>query len=174
MWFLYLFVIAFSNVITAALNPINFLGLIIPCGTIFIGATFVLRDLCQEKYGRNKIYKLIIIAMVLSSIVSYMLGDSLSIVFASCISFLISETTDTEIYTKLKLPIHMRVMYSGIVGGLLDSIVFVILGLSPIGIGALTWEAIPSAIFGQVLFKTVMQFIGCIIIKKQIYLKGYN
>lgn len=165
MGLIYLIVIIFSNIITAAIPPINLLGLLIPCGTLFIGATFVLRDLCQEKYGRKNIYKLIVLAMVLSGVGSFILGDGLSIVFASCISFLISETADTEIYTRLKLPMHIRVMYSGVVGGLLDSVLFVILGLSPIGSGVLTWAMVPSAILGQIIFKIVMQFIGCLIIK---------
>lgn len=166
MWFAYLFTIIFSNIITAAFNPISFLGLLIPCGSLFVGLTFILRDLCQEKYGRKNIYYLIILAMILSAIGSFFLGDSLSIVFASCISFLISESCDTEIYTRLKLPMHMRVMYSGIVGGILDSVIFVILGLSPIGAGMLTWALVPSAICGQILFKVLMQFVGCLWIKK--------
>ena len=165
MWFIYIFVIIFSNIITASFNPISFLGLLVPCGSVFIGLTFILRDLCQERYGRNKVYKLIVLAMILSAIGSVFLGDSLSVVFASCVSFLISESCDTEIYTRLKLPMHLRVMYSGIVGGFLDSVVFVILGLSPLGAGMLPWVAVPSAICGQILFKTVMQFVGCIFIK---------
>ena len=56
MWILYLSVIVFSNIITAAFNPINLFGLLIPCGTIFIGLTFILRDLCQEKYDKKNIY----------------------------------------------------------------------------------------------------------------------
>lgn len=165
MWILYLLVITIANVVTASFAPIQLGELLVPWGTVFIGATFILRDLCQEIYGRKIIYKLIVVAMVLSSVVSYLLGDSLSVVFASCVSFLISEITDTEIYTRLKLPIHLRVMYSGLVGGLLDSIVFVILGLSPIGSNALPWIAIPNAITGQVIVKSLMQLLGYFVIK---------
>ena len=165
MWFLYLIVIITANVVTASFSPMQLGELLVPWGTVFIGATFILRDLCQEKYGRKIIYKLIVVAMGLSSVVSYLLGDSLSVVFASCVSFLISETTDTEIYTRVKLPMHLRVMYSGLVGGLLDSIVFVILGLSPIGSNMLPWSAVPNAIVGQVIVKSLMQLLGCFIIK---------
>ena len=165
MGFIYLFTIMFSNIITASFAPLNLLGLIVPWGSVFIGLTFILRDLCQDKYGRKKIYGLIILAMILSGIGSVILGDGLSVVFASCVSFLISESTDTEIYTRLKLPMHLRVMYSGIVGGFLDSVIFVILGLSPIGAGMLPWSLVPSAIIGQIVFKVVMQFIGCSFIK---------
>lgn len=57
------------------------------------------------------------------------------IVAASALSFVIAETADTEIYTRLKLPMAWRVFYSGIVGGLFDSVIFVIVGLSPLGAG---------------------------------------
>ena len=57
-----------------------------------------------------------------------------------------------------------RVFYSGIVGGLFDSAIFVIIGLSPIGAGMLPWEAVPAAILGQVIVKTVIQGIGAMLI----------
>ena len=172
MWFLYLIVIIIANVVTASFTPISWGGLLVPWGTVFIGVTFILRDLCQEKYGRFKIYVLISVAMILSSIVSFLLGDSLNVVLASCLSFALSETTDTEIYSRLKLPFHLRVLYSGIVGGLLDSVVFVIVGLSPIGANFLTWSAVPNAIVGQIIVKSIMQIIGCLILKSIIKRKG--
>ena len=171
MGLIYLFVIMFSNIITASFAPISLFGLLIPCGSAFIGFTFVLRDLCQERYGRKNIYKLIGLAMLLSGVGSAILGDGLAVTFASCIAFLVSESCDTEIYTRLKLPMHLRVLYSGIVGGLFDSVLFVILGLSPIGAGMLTWSMVPSAILGQIIFKILMQFVGCSVIKR---LKKFN
>ncbi|RKJ49000.1 VUT family protein, partial [Butyricicoccus sp. 1XD8-22] len=76
------------------------------------------------------------------------------------------ETADTEIYTRLKLPMAWRVFYSGIVGGLFDSVVFVIVGLSPLGAGFLPWEAVPAAIVGQVIVKTIIQMIGALILNQ--------
>jgi uncharacterized PurR-regulated membrane protein YhhQ (DUF165 family) len=95
-----------------------------------------------------------------------LLGDTLIIVLASAISFLIAETTDTEIYTRLKLPMSWRVFYSGLVGGLLDSVVFVIIGLSPFGANFLPWEAVPAAIIGQVLVKTLIQGLGALVLNQ--------
>lgn len=138
---------------------------IIPWGSWLIGATFILRDITQEKYGRKKTYGFIGIALVLSAISSLMLNDPLYIVAASAVSFALSETTDTEIYTRLRLPMHYRVLYSGIVGGALDSAVFVIIGLSPIGAGFLTWEQVPYAILGQIIVKTALQAIGATILR---------
>jgi hypothetical protein len=162
---LYLIAIVTANIITAAFAPMSFGGFIVPYGTLFIGATFILRDLVQNKYGRTKTYLFIVLALVLSAISSAILGDTLMIVAASAISFLIAETIDTEIYTRLQLPLASRVFYSGLVGGLLDSAVFVIVGLSPLGAGFLPWEAVPAAILGQVIVKTAMQAIGSGVIK---------
>lgn len=165
---LYLISIVSANVITAALMPLEIGIFIIPMGTFLIGATFIFRDLVQNKYGRKKTYLFIVTALILSGIVSFFLGDTLMIVAASTLSFIISETSDTEIYTRLKLPFAWRVFYSGIVGGLLDSVVFVIVGLSPLGAGFIPWAAVPAAILGQVMAKTVIQMIGALVLN-QVY-----
>lgn len=162
----YLICIVTANVVTASLAPFHFGIFIVPMGTFFIGATFVLRDLVQNKYGRKKTYGFIALALLLSAIVSASLGDTLLIVAASALSFLLSETADTEIYSRLKLPMAWRVFYSGIVGGILDSAVFVIIGLSPLGANILPWEAVPAAIIGQIIVKTILQLIGALILSQ--------
>ncbi|MCM3664976.1 VUT family protein [Mesobacillus subterraneus] len=162
--FLYLISIVTANVITAAFAPLTLGMFIVPMGTLLIGATFIFRDLVQNKYGRAKTYMFIGAALVLSAIVSFILGDTLLIVFASALSFAVAETTDTEIYSRLKLPMSWRVFYSGLVGGLLDSVIFVIIGLSPIGANFLPWEAVPAAILGQVIVKTIIQAIGAMLL----------
>ncbi len=160
----YLVSIITANVVTAAFAPFQLGIFIIPLGTFLVGATFIFRDLVQNKYGRKKTYLFILTALVISALVSFLLGDTLLIVLASALSFVIAETTDTEIYTRLNLPMSGRVFYSGLVGGLLDSIVFVIIGLSPLGANFLPWEAVPFAILGQVIVKTIIQGIAAIII----------
>ncbi|MEH7885776.1 VUT family protein [Bacillus sp. JJ1609] len=161
---LYLISIVTANVITAAFAPLHLGIFIVPMGTLLIGATFIFRDLVQNMYGRTKTYLFIGAALILSAIVSFILGDTLLIVFASALSFAVAETTDTEIYTRLKLPMSWRVFYSGLVGGLLDSMIFVIIGLSPIGANFLPWEAVPAAILGQVIVKTLIQAIGAMLL----------
>lgn len=168
---LYLLSIVTANVVTARFMPIEIGIFIIPFGSFFIGTTFILRDLVQNKYGRKKTYAFIFLALVLSAIVSYLLGDTLVIVAASAFSFLVSESSDTEIYTRLKLPMAWRVFYSGIAGGLLDSVIFVVVGLSPLGAGFVPWAAVPAAIVGQVIVKIVMQMIGAIILARGLVYK---
>lgn len=162
----YLLSIVIANVVTARFAPLEFGIFLVPMGTLFVGATFIFRDLVQNHYGRAKTYVFILIALFLSAVVSFSLGDTLMIVAASAFSFVIAETADTEIYTRLKLPMAWRVFYSGIVGGLLDSVVFVIIGLSPLGAGFLPWEAVPAAIVGQVIVKTSIQMIGALILNQ--------
>ena len=160
----YLLSIVTANVVTAAFAPLQFGMFIVPMGTLFIGATFIFRDLVQNKYGRGKTYLFILIALIISAVVSFILGDTLLIVLASALSFVVAETADTEIYTRLKLPMAWRVFYSGIVGGFLDSAIFVVIGLSPLGANILPWEAVPAAILGQILVKTIIQMIGALIL----------
>jgi uncharacterized PurR-regulated membrane protein YhhQ (DUF165 family) len=162
---LYLMVIVLANVVTAKFNPLQMGIFIIPWGTFLIGATFILRDLVQNKFGRTRTYIIIVSALALSAATSSMLGDTLWIVFASAISFAISETTDTEIYTRLKLSLAKRVFYSGTVGGILDSSIFVLVGLSPLGANFVPWNFVWEAILGQIIFKTIMQGIGVLAIK---------
>ncbi|WP_239616468.1 VUT family protein [Cohnella mopanensis] len=162
---LYLLAITSANVVTASLAPIQLGYLIIPAGSFLIGATFIFRDLVQNAIGRKYTYGIIAAAMILSVATSYYLGDTLWIVGASALTFLFSETTDTEIYTRLKLPMSLRVLYSGIVGGVVDSVVFVIIGLSPLGAGFLPWNLVGYAIAGQIAVKIIMQLMAAIIIQ---------
>lgn len=158
--FLYLAAIILANVVTAKFAPLQLGVFLIPYGSFLIGATFILRDFVQNKYGKKQTYMFIVLALVLSAISSYLLGDTLWIVFASAVSFAISETTDTEIYSRLNLSMNLRILYSGVVGGILDSAIFVIVGLSPLGAGLVAWEFVWMAILGQVIIKLVMQFLG--------------
>ncbi|WP_404451933.1 VUT family protein [Virgibacillus necropolis] len=168
---LYLCAIIFANILTARFAPLQMGVFIIPYGSFLIGVTFVLRDIVQNKYGKKKTYLFIVTALVLSAISSYLLGDTMWIVFASAISFAVSETTDTEIYSRLKLSMNARILYSGIVGGILDSSIFVVIGISPLGANLVPWEFIWMAILGQVIIKLSMQFLGVIVLNSSNLLK---
>jgi len=160
----YLAAIVAANVVTASFAPLSIGALLVPAGSFLIGATFILRDFVQRAIGRGRTYAAILGALALSAATSYGLGDTLWIVFASAVTFLVSETLDTETYTRLKLPLASRVFFSGLVGGLVDSALFVVVGLSPLGAGFLPWEAVPYAIAGQMLVKTAMQALGAALI----------
>ena len=162
MIFLYLVIIAVSNVITAMFPPFSlFNGLvIIPTGSVSVGVTFLLRDFVQIRYGKRVTYAAIFAASLISAAISWAVGDTVYIAIASVAAFLVSESLDTEIFSRLKKSFACRVALSGIVGGIADSMVFVVLGLSSIGAAVLTWDQVPYAILGQAVAKAVVQPIG--------------
>ncbi|MEI3613238.1 VUT family protein [Pseudogracilibacillus sp. SO30301A] len=171
---IYLLSIILANVITARFAPLELGPLIIPYGTLLIGLTLVMRDMVQNRFGRLRTYLLIGLALILSALSSYLLGDPLWVVFASMLSFIISETADTEIYTRFKFPFVKRVMYSGVVAGFLDSAVFVIIGIGPLGLAFVPWGLVPYAIIGQWVAKVVMQLVVAggirqVVIKMDLY-----
>ena len=158
--FLYIASILLANVLTAKFAPIEIGPLFFPVGSLLIGATFILRDFVQQQVGRKKTYMYIGTALILSAAVSLLLGDTMMIAAASALAFIVSETFDTELFTRLRTSFYKRVAISGVVGGTFDSFIFVLVGLSPIGAGFLPWELVPYAIAGQLIAKICMQFIG--------------
>src|SRR5690625_7612464 len=115
---IYLLSIVLANVVTARFAPFELGPLIIPYGTLFIGLTLVLRDMVQNRFGRLRTYILIGIALILSALSSYLLGDELWVVFASTLSFIISESADKKIYKHFKIIFVNIVLYYVIIDGL--------------------------------------------------------
>jgi uncharacterized PurR-regulated membrane protein YhhQ (DUF165 family) len=151
---LYIAAIVLANILTTLIAPTNILGIIVPAGSWLIGATFILRDWVQMGYGRSAAYVSIMFALVISALVALHMGQGLMIVLASAISFVVSESADTEVYTRLRMPVHARVLWSGIAGGILDSVLFIVIAGFPL-----------QAIIGQLVIKVLMQAIGAYAIK---------
>lgn len=171
MRLLYLLLIALSNVLTAKFNPFVLAGglLVIPVGSLFAGAVFVLRDMVQMKHGKPDTYRLILCATFLSVALSHALGDTAHVAAASMSAFFISEAVDTELFSRMRTSLAKRVLASGAVGGLLDSAIFVVFGLSPLATGALPWGLVPFAVLGQTLVKLLVQLVaaGWLILKER-------
>lgn len=145
---LYILSILLANVVTASFKPLEVAGFLIPCGSFLIGLTFIMRDYVQMEHGRKTAYIVISAALALSAIVSAFMGDGMRVVLASAAAFLISEATDTEVFTRLRAAIHNKIMFSGIVGGILDSVLFTLIAGFP-----------AAAIVGQMVVKLVMQIL---------------
>lgn len=156
---LYLLLIAAANLLTAKFDPLILAGgaLIVPLGSLFAGAVFILRDLVQMRHGKWATYITIMWAALLSGCLSVLLGDTASVAVASVVAFFVSEAVDTEIFSMLRRSLAVRILLSGIVGGCLDSVLFVVLGLSPLGANTIPWEAVPPAVLGQMLTKASVQ-----------------
>jgi queuosine precursor transporter len=163
---MYIVSIVIANVVTAKFAPVPIGIFLVPTGTFLIGLTLFFRNFVQTQYGRHKTYIAIVVALLASAVSSQLLGDTFAITIASAVSFLFSEAADTETFTRIRASFAARVFFGGTVGAILDSTIFVILGLSPIGAGFVTWHDIPLAIFGQLLVKVVMQAVGAIAVRK--------
>jgi queuosine precursor transporter len=163
MILLYLLVLAGANVATAELTPIftTFMGqtVAITAGTFFIGALFFLRDLVQRKHGVKTAYVVIGVALLLNLALSFYYDDLFWITVASAAALTISEVADTLVYSRFDGDLGPRVLASGAVSTPLDSIVFVVIGLSPLTTGIIPWEAVLATIVLQWLIKFGMQVV---------------
>jgi hypothetical protein len=160
---LYVISIVLANVLTAEFAPTQIGVLLVPMGTWLIGLTFSLRDWVQTSIGRKKTYGVIGFALAASALSSHLLGDTLYIVGASALSFLISEATDTEVFTRYKASLMKRVLASGIAASILDSFIFAAVGLIPAGF--ISWGDVPSVVAGQIIVKTLLQFIAVVLLQ---------
>lgn len=122
----------------AHLVPVGF-GLAAPSGVYAAGVTFVARDVVQRTAGRRWALGAIAAGTVLSIAVNPRFA------IASGTSFLFSELADFAVYTPLqRRRFVLAVVASGIVGGIVDSVLF--LGLAGIPLGA----ALPGLVLGKV------------------------
>lgn len=173
---LYLLTIAVANILTAKFSPFILFGglVIVPVGSFLVGATFMLRDIVQVKHGKRKTYRTILAALLLSAVMSAGLGDTIHVAAASTIAFFVSEAIDTEIFTRLRRSIANRVLLSGLVGGTVDSAIFVIFGLGPAGADVLTWAQVPFAIIGQTAVKAAVQIVAVMAARSRLRLLDEN
>ncbi|MGG3456939.1 VUT family protein, partial [Paenibacillus rhizolycopersici] len=75
---------------------------------------------------------------------------------ASAISFLLSESADTEMFTRLRATLAKRVMFSGVIGSVIDSVIFTLIAGFP-------W----NAAYGQLIVKVGMQALVAAALMKQ-------
>ena len=95
-------------------------GIMAPSGVLMIGAALVLRDLVQRRLGLGYSIGAVVIGAALSAWIS-----PVSLVLASGTTFLISEFVDMAVYTPLaRRRLVLAVVASGIVGLVVDSIIF--------------------------------------------------
>lgn len=163
---LYLAAVVVANVVTATEPPLMFDWLgqmwVVPWGTFFIAATFVLRDVIQLAAGRKAAYVLIGVALAINAALSLHYADLLWITVGSAAAFAISESLDTELFTRLYGSVPKRVAVSGVVGGTIDSVVFALLALSPLTTGIVPWQFLWTAVVAQVAIKCVVSLVASV------------
>jgi uncharacterized PurR-regulated membrane protein YhhQ (DUF165 family) len=120
-------------------------GIMAPSGVLMIGAALVLRDLVQRRLGLGFAW----IAILAGTAISAILAPP-SLVMASAIAFLISETVDLAVYTPLqRRNLVLAVLASGVAGLVVDSIAFLFIAFGDL-----------SFLLGQVLGKLWMVLLA--------------
>ncbi|MFJ5103219.1 VUT family protein [Streptomyces sp. NPDC088554] len=110
-----------ANMMTssAGLWPVGF-GLMATAGTVFAGASFVLRDLVQEIAGRRVALAALAVACAVSA---FMATPALAL--ASALAFGLAELLDMGVYTKLRKRGWVRAAAaSNLIGAVVDTFVF--------------------------------------------------
>lgn len=129
------------------LIPVGF-GLDAPSGVLMIGLAFVLRDAIQEKFGINGA----VLAIGLGSILSWLIAPS-ALVLASVAAFLLAELADLAVYTPLrKRRLWLAVLFSGLVGSIVDSLIFLQIAFGDIGYAlGNSWGKMVMSIFAAAI-----------------------
>ncbi|MCC6788194.1 MAG: VUT family protein [Hyphomonadaceae bacterium] len=106
---------------------------------IVTGLVLVVRDLAQREI-EHWIWGAMIAGLLLSSLTSW-----ITVVVASGLAFLISETVDWAVYTFSKRPLSQRIMLSSAASAPLDQVVFI--GLASMVVpGIFAWGTILTGI----------------------------
>lgn len=155
--FLYVAAIVIANIVTANEPPLTFTWLdqtwVVTWGTWFIAATFILRDAVQLAAGRAIAYGAIALALLANVVLSLHYTDLFWVTVGSAFAFGLSESFDTEVFTRLRRRLSTRMAVSGVAGGALDSIVFAIVGLSPLTTNIVPWEFLWTTVVAQIVVK---------------------
>ncbi len=127
--------------------PVGF-GYSAPSGVLMIGIALVLRDSVQNMFGKKATLVAIAIGIGLSAIINP------NVALASAVAFAFSELADFFVYTEVKKKTLVgAVVLSGIIGGVIDSFLFLQIAFDSIKF----WE-------GQIIGKTMMALLGGLLI----------
>lgn len=144
-----------ATLVTVWFKPLD-LGIIaIPPSSWVMGFTFLLISLITEKYGTKVASKMIWILLALTSIICFWLGYSQMLVIASGVAFVTGQFA-----TKFLYSLTDNSLTSSMTGSMIDAIIWILLGLSPIGIGSVPWSMFIFAVVGQVVVQFIMQWLA--------------
>lgn len=111
---------------------------------IVTGLVLVVRDFAQREL-KHWIWGAMIVGLLLSTLTSW-----ITVVVASGLAFLISETVDWAVYTFSQRPLSQRIMISSLASAPLDQIVFI--GLASLVVpGIFAWGTILTGIVSKLL-----------------------
>jgi len=107
-------------------------GLMAPSGVLLIGLALALRDALQQHASSRVVFGCIVGGGLLS-----LLFSPPALAIASALAFLLSELADWAVYSRLRQRgLHAAILLSGLVGAVLDSLLFGLLAF-----GTIKWSA---------------------------------
>lgn len=111
---------------------------------IITGLVLVVRDFAQREM-KHWVWAAMIIGLLLSTLTSW-----ITVVVASGLAFLISETVDWAVYTFSNRPLSQRIMISSLASAPLDQVVFI--GLASFVVpGIFAWGTVLTGIASKLL-----------------------
>ena len=134
---------SFAAVPTAAIPPALGGGQFQPLA-IVTGLVLVVRDFAQREL-KHWIWGAMIVGLLLSTLTSW-----ITVVVASGLAFLVSETVDWAVYTFSNKPLSQRIMLSSLASAPLAQAVFI--GLASLVVpGIFAWGTILTGVFSKLL-----------------------
>jgi uncharacterized PurR-regulated membrane protein YhhQ (DUF165 family) len=141
---------------TFGIIPIG-LGLMAPAGVYFAGFTFAARNFTQQSLGRRWGFMAIVVGAALSAVISdrVSLGGVLPLPLASGAAFLLSETADALVWTRLRASgLWIGAMVAGeLAAQVIDSAVFLMLAFGSVVLlaGQIVgkWETVVPVVIGM-------------------------
>lgn len=141
-----------ANLTLEHLGVLSIGGLLVPSGVLWAGLAFSLRDAVHELAGRWGV----LLAIAAGAVLSFGLGAQFAV--ASAVAFLVSEIADFLVYSPLRRRNRIgAVLVSGMVGLVVDSLLFLQLAFG--GLGFLAGQIIGKA---AVLMLTVAGLAVCV------------
>lgn len=151
---IYITAVLIANYTAIWFIPLPIFGLV-SVGTLIFGITFTARDYVH-KLGRSKVYIMILVSIVMSSVLSYLGQVDYRIILASGIAIGLSEFSDTEIYQKyLYKKWIIRVLYSNSVSIPIDTLLFNTIAFA----GIFPLPILLSIMFGEIVVKFTVAII---------------
>lgn len=166
---LYIVLVVVANLVTIFYKPTILLGLVVPPSSWFMGFTFLLINLISKYESKRFTGSLIWIGLGLTSLICFVQSLPQSIVVASGLAFVISQWLSNFLFKywrRKSVGDRIAVTPSWInpsasfIGSTVDATIWIILGLSPLGIGSVSWGEVPLAVLGQVIVQGILQLIA--------------
>lgn len=152
---LYLLVGVLGTLVTVWFKPLQVAGLAIPPSSWLMGFSFLLITIIHDRYGTSVSSKMIWILLSITAVICLLLQYTLMLVIASGVAFVVGQFCTKGFYTY-----GIERSISGILGSIIDAAIWIVLGLSPIGVGTVSWSIVAYAIVGQVVVQVILQYIA--------------